>query len=209
MIAKAWMREGELAAAERRAAREAERENRLKVLHAGLVPGEPAGDGEGERAGGGQAGGAPGDVADGLARKAFTPLVRIVDGKLALQQDTLSLHHDVERHALVRVDSDKKRLTNQSYSTRPPRDRWSLKDTELFYKALEQFGADFSLIERLFPGRTRPQIKAKYKREEKINPDRVHAAKCAAATRHAESTVTDMQWMLKTVRMAKREQAQE
>jgi transcription factor TFIIIB component B'' len=40
-------------------------------------------------------------------------------------------------------------------------------------QALQLFGTDFELIQNLFPGRTRRQVKAKFKNEEKLNPVRL------------------------------------
>jgi hypothetical protein len=40
-------------------------------------------------------------------------------------------------------------------------------------QALQQFGTDFELIQNLFPGRTRRQVKAKFKNEEKLHPVRL------------------------------------
>tara|TARA_B100001778_G_scaffold223039_1_gene184935 strand:- start:21 stop:434 length:414 start_codon:yes stop_codon:yes gene_type:complete len=51
--------------------------------------------------------------------------------------------------------------------------KWSKQETELFYKAMEQFGTDFTLIQRLFPSRTRRQVKAKYLKEQNNNDARV------------------------------------
>ncbi|KAL5563052.1 hypothetical protein UlMin_032799 [Ulmus minor] len=74
-------------------------------------------------------------------------------------------------------DGDKKKpnsppLVNyQSFITdKTPRTRWSKQDTELFYEAVRQFGTDFSMIQQLFPGRTRHQIKSKFKKEERQHP---------------------------------------
>ncbi|XP_047339338.1 transcription factor TFIIIB component B'' homolog isoform X2 [Impatiens glandulifera] len=57
-----------------------------------------------------------------------------------------------------------------SYMERTPRLRWSKQDTELFYQGVRQFGSDLSFIQQLFPGRSRTQIKLKYKKEERQNP---------------------------------------
>lgn len=55
--------------------------------------------------------------------------------------------------------------------------RWSKEETELFYQGIREFGSDFLMIQKLhFPGRTRHQIKLKYKKEERENPDTLHAA---------------------------------
>jgi len=51
------------------------------------------------------------------------------------------------------------------------KDRWDAEMTKRFYWALRRCGTDFSRIERMFEGtRTRKQLKAKYLREERINP---------------------------------------
>lgn len=64
----------------------------------------------------------------------------------------------------------------QTYMDKTPRTRWSKQDTETFYEAVQQFGTDLSLIQQLFPGRTRRQLKLKYKKEERQNPFRLHDA---------------------------------
>ncbi|XP_028764594.1 uncharacterized protein LOC114722677 isoform X2 [Neltuma alba] len=58
----------------------------------------------------------------------------------------------------------------QSFMDKKPRGKWSKQDTELFYEAIRQFGTDFSMIQQLFPDRTRHQIKLKYKQEERQHP---------------------------------------
>ncbi|KAL9259966.1 Transcription factor TFIIIB component B''-like protein [Drosera capensis] len=63
-----------------------------------------------------------------------------------------------------------------SYMQRTPSTRWSMQDTELFYQAVSQFGSDFSMIQQLFPDRTRHQIKLKYKKEERQHPMRLFDA---------------------------------
>ena len=61
------------------------------------------------------------------------------------------------------------KLNSGSYSNRERTVRWSADETDLFYKAISQFGLDFSLIEKLFPQRSRKQIKRKYLAEESKN----------------------------------------
>lgn len=41
----------------------------------------------------------------------------------------------------------------------------------LVLQALRQFGTDFEMLQCLFPGRSRRQMKAKFKKEERLNPD--------------------------------------
>lgn len=69
------------------------------------------------------------------------------------------------------------RLFNyQTYMQKEPRARWSKPDTERFYEAIRQFGTDMSMIQQLFPGRTRHQIKLKYKNEERRHPMKINEA---------------------------------
>lgn len=41
---------------------------------------------------------------------------------------------------------------------------------------MRQFGTDLSMIQQLFPGRTRRQVKLKYKKEERQHPLRLREA---------------------------------
>jgi hypothetical protein len=51
---------------------------------------------------------------------------------------------------------------------------------ELFFffasQALQRYGTDFTLINQLFPHRTRRELHAKFKKEEKMFPKRIEAA---------------------------------
>ena len=49
-----------------------------------------------------------------------------------------------------------------------------ISDTANFYRALSLVGADFSLMEQIFPNRTRRELKQKFKREEKYNIDLIN-----------------------------------
>ncbi|XP_038990813.1 transcription factor TFIIIB component B''-like [Hibiscus syriacus] len=69
----------------------------------------------------------------------------------------------------------------QTHMNKTPRVRWSKQDTELFYGAIRQFGPDFSLIEQLFPGRNRHQIKLKFKNEERRSPFKLSEALASRA----------------------------
>ncbi|KAL9978685.1 hypothetical protein ACROYT_G016233 [Oculina patagonica] len=55
-------------------------------------------------------------------------------------------------------------------------ERWTLEETQKFYKALSQVGTDFSLMGPLFPSRKRRELKAKFKREEKLHRGLVEKA---------------------------------
>ncbi|CAN6272490.1 unnamed protein product [Urochloa humidicola] len=69
-----------------------------------------------------------------------------------------------------------KKLNYHSYMNKQTRGRWSKSDTDMFYKGLRQFGSDFAMIQQLLPDKTRQQVRAKFKTEEKKNPLLVHDA---------------------------------
>jgi transcription factor TFIIIB component B'' len=52
---------------------------------------------------------------------------------------------------------------------------WDEESTDLFYKGLRMFGTDFEMTVLLFPGRGRREIKSKYTRELRKDPDRVES----------------------------------
>ncbi|XP_021284715.1 transcription factor TFIIIB component B'' isoform X4 [Herrania umbratica] len=76
-------------------------------------------------------------------------------------------------------------LNYQSYMDKEPRAKWTKQDTELFYGAIRQFGPDFSLIQQLFPGRSRHQIKLKFKNEERRYPLRLSEALASRTKDHS------------------------
>lgn len=85
----------------------------------------------------------------------------------------------------VRIQSSSHYINYQSYMDKTPTSRWSKSDTELFYEAVQQFGTDFSMIMQLFPGRTRNQVKLKYKMEERKHPLRLFEASTNRAKDHS------------------------
>ncbi|XP_065850194.1 uncharacterized protein [Euphorbia lathyris] len=67
-------------------------------------------------------------------------------------------------------DQSNKLFNHNSFMDKTPKSRWSKQDTELFYEGIRQFGTDLSMIQQLFPGKTRHQMKLKYKKEERQHP---------------------------------------
>lgn len=104
------------------------------------------------------------------------PVMRIVNGEIVL--DTASLQ--VDRHADAArnvgeledvVENSLTRKINQaSYGKRSKTESWDEDMTDLFYRGLRMFGTDFMMISKLFPGRSRRQIKLKFNNEERRNP---------------------------------------
>ncbi|XP_073048803.1 uncharacterized protein [Primulina eburnea] len=88
-------------------------------------------------------------------------------------------------HLSPRVEESGTYFNYQTYMDRTPITRWSKQDTELFYQGVRQFGTDLSLIQQLFPGRTRRQVKLKYKKEERQQPLRLRDALTNRAKDHS------------------------
>ncbi len=114
---------------------------------------------------------------------AFAPSVQIVDGKIVINPDSLTVLttqvgidqlNDVSKWQVV--PDEQRYITSASYRTRTPSEKWSDAETTQFYNALRQCGTDFSLIEKFFPTRTRRQIRNKFKKEERDSPHRIDYA---------------------------------
>ena len=110
----------------------------------------------------------------------IAPQVKIgEDGQIILNEDSLIIsagQKNEQRQAQSVVYESTSHVTYYSYSNRTAPEKWSADETRKFYRAISQCGTDFSLIERMFPNRTRRQIKNKFKREEKMNKPLVESA---------------------------------
>ena len=107
----------------------------------------------------------------------MAPQVQVIDGNIVINPQSLTVSAAAEKDAglsdFKRVEENGTRLNSSTYMNRAKAEKWSKDDTELFYRAMTQFGTDFSLIARLFPGRTRRQVKRKYLIEDRADPRRV------------------------------------
>ncbi|XP_010431876.1 PREDICTED: protein IWS1 homolog [Camelina sativa] len=74
---------------------------------------------------------------------------------------------------VVKPDSP---VNYQTYMYKTSRTRWSKQDTELFYEGIREFGSNLSMIQHLFPNRTREQMKLKFKLEERRYPLKLNEA---------------------------------
>ena len=64
-----------------------------------------------------------------------------------------------------------------SYTTKRTKpNRWGVDETREFYRALRQCGPDFSMMQMFLPGRTRGQLKNKFKTEQRQHPRLVDMA---------------------------------
>lgn len=117
--------------------------------------------------------------------------IRVVNGEHVIDEQS----QKVDRHAMANKDVEEleeyedddltKRFNSQTYvnmKRRVPaeritnRDKWGDESTEKFYECLSKFGTDFMIISKMFPGRSRRHIRAKFVREERVNPSRVSEA---------------------------------
>ncbi|KAI9818535.1 MAG: Transcription factor TFIIIB component B [Pycnora praestabilis] len=108
------------------------------------------------------------------------PQMRIVNGQVVLDQDSLQ----VDRHAQAALTAEQMeekeenelttRITAGSWLKREKTETWDEENLDLMYQGLRMFGTDFEMISKMFPSRTRRQIKLKFCKEEKQDPQRIN-----------------------------------
>ncbi|RZC78915.1 hypothetical protein C5167_003125 [Papaver somniferum] len=103
------------------------------------------------------------------------------DDSFGLRDDSSFGYQDDEQAA----PSAQPKLNYHTFMKRTSKQSWSQQDTELFYEGIRQFGTDFAMIQQLFPGRTRHQVKLKYKKEEKQHPQRLSDALTNRSKNHS------------------------
>jgi len=127
----------------------------------------------------------------------ITPCIKVgIDGKIIIDQETLTLNEtglEEKREELAKAKViEESAFHSRSYSykrKKEPSKQWTKDETLKFYKCLMNLGTDFSMIEQYFPGRTRAQIKRKYKTEEKKNPQLINGA--LTNTTHYDSVLIE------------------
>ncbi|GAB4822758.1 hypothetical protein N2152v2_009804 [Parachlorella kessleri] len=127
---------------------------------------------------------------------ALAPQVHVVDGRIVVNQQSLMVQAQAAEAITRVVREDQPKLNSASYMRTIGNERWSPEDTELFYKALSQFGTDFSLLCHLFPGRQRRHLKNKFNKESRANPGRVDEA-LKASTKATVHSYKEMMSMLR------------
>ncbi|KAI3989891.1 hypothetical protein MKX01_040861 [Papaver californicum] len=103
------------------------------------------------------------------------------DDSFGLPDDSSFGYQDDEQAA----PSVQPKLNYHTFMKRTSKQSWSQQDTELFYEGIRQFGTDFAMIQQLFPGRTRHQVKLKYKKEERQQPMRLSDALTNRSKNHS------------------------
>ncbi|KAJ5719658.1 hypothetical protein N7493_007236 [Penicillium malachiteum] len=109
------------------------------------------------------------------------PVMRIVNGEIVLDATSLEVdrHADAQRDVddMITVEENQltRRVNQATYGKRSKTETWDEENTDLFYRGLRMFGTDFQMISKLFPGRSRRQIKLKFNNEERKDPQRITA----------------------------------
>ncbi|KAK0570033.1 hypothetical protein OC861_000340 [Tilletia horrida] len=106
------------------------------------------------------------------------------DGRPVLSESSLTLDpsqlaetiDDGGVEGVTAVIETERFINSNTRGKRSVNARWNKDETEKFFRAISQWGTDFEMIARLFPTRSRHQIKLKFSREEKTNPERVNQA---------------------------------
>lgn len=134
----------------------------------------------------------------GLQETSNAPQVRLVNGEIVLDTESLVIQGmgaanavDYGAMEIVEESSATHKVNSFTYGKRLPSSRWSVAETEKFYdvsldiwknedslstyfKAISMFGTDFEMVAALLPGRNRIQVRTKFNREERLNPEKIN-----------------------------------
>ncbi|KAH8915482.1 hypothetical protein BT69DRAFT_1229968 [Atractiella rhizophila] len=101
----------------------------------------------------------------------YAPQLRLVNGELVIDEESLQVDRTKDVPETVYENQGDRFVNSHTWSKRQRAARWTEGDTALFYDAVSMFGTDFEMIAKLFPDRSRAQIKKKWNKEEKVNGD--------------------------------------
>ncbi|PBP28739.1 hypothetical protein BUE80_DR000395 [Diplocarpon rosae] len=153
---------------------------------------------------------APSAAADEVAEDREPPVVlgsgpqmRIVNGNLVVDESSLQIDRQA-RARLVQADMEEVTendfttvITSGTYMKRERALLWDQAATSRFYEGLAQFGTDFEMIAKLFPHRSRRQIKLKFNKEERVNADKINRTMVGPKKKHIDlnnfEKLSDMQ----------------
>ncbi|XP_041366570.1 inner centromere protein A-like [Gigantopelta aegis] len=100
------------------------------------------------------------------------PQVKIgPDGNIILNEESLVIDNQEKDKSqeMEIVEEDESRPCGGFYGNRIQSRRWNVMETKQFYRALATVGTDFTMLMKLFPDRSRKEIKNKFKKEEKYH----------------------------------------
>ncbi|XP_076114014.1 uncharacterized protein LOC143082281 [Mytilus galloprovincialis] len=117
------------------------------------------------------------DMTDSKDPDMPVPQVKIgPDGSIIINEESLIIKKKDESPVAELIEETGSTATYNSFRKPLSRIAWSEWETEKFYRALSYIGTDFSLMVKLFKRRTRYDIKTKFKREDKLNRNKVELA---------------------------------
>lgn len=115
--------------------------------------------------------------------KDYKPKVVIVDKKIVVQHTDVGminkLFNEQKNANLIpskTVEVQDKKITSLSFLKTNHTKKWTEEEVNMFYKAIEIFGLDFSFLEIVLKPRTRGEIKRKYLKEKKENHSKIDKA---------------------------------
>ncbi|KAN0014527.1 hypothetical protein ACTFIU_000845 [Dictyostelium citrinum] len=111
----------------------------------------------------------PSSFNGGVGEETNAPAIEFVNGQLVIKQNTQDGDYAYGDAPVLQDGQD--HITNNSYSKRTVSKRWSEAETQDFFIQLKRYGTDFSVLEKVFPHRTRRQLKSKFKKEQNDNPN--------------------------------------
>lgn len=108
------------------------------------------------------------------------PQIRIDEkGEIVIDEESLVVRekkkYDFKSMPLTDGNKDEF-VSSRSFKKQSFSGPWTVRDTATFYLGLKTLGTDFTSLTRLFPGRTREELKKKFKREERVNGNLVETA---------------------------------
>ena len=106
----------------------------------------------------------------------------IKNGRMIMEKPDVGLiskkyneEHSKHITETIFVNEDEK-LTSLSFLKKEKTKKWTEEETNNFYKAIELFGLDFSFLSIVLSPRRREEIKRKYLKEKRKNPDEIERA---------------------------------
>ena len=113
--------------------------------------------------------------------KSIKPKVVMKNGKISIEKPDIGLinkqYNDNLNKSLFpleEIEDNNKKISSLSFKKINHCNKWKEEETNIFYKAIEVFGLDFSFLEIVLFPRTRNEIKNKYLKEEKVNKDKLN-----------------------------------
>ena len=109
----------------------------------------------------------------------------MVNGKMVMEKPDVGLinkkyneehYKNISPMETILVNNEEKVVNSLSFIDIKPTKKWTEEENKLFYKALELFGLDFSMIEIVLKKRTREEIKRKFLKEKKENFNEIEKA---------------------------------